>query len=49
MFRLLKFVIVLGLGAFLGFKAKELLMKTECTAGDGQWTGTICMDSGVSQ
>ncbi|MEP1767939.1 MAG: hypothetical protein ABJJ53_15030 [Sulfitobacter sp.] len=45
MFRLLKFLIILGLGAVLGFKFNSMLMKAECTAGNGQWTGTICTGS----
>lgn len=49
MFRLLKFVIVVGFGAYLGFQAKGMLMKTECTSGSGQWTGSMCLSSGVSQ
>lgn len=49
MFRLLKFAIVLGLGAYLGFQGKGILMKAECTSGDGQWTGSVCVNSGVSQ
>lgn len=49
MFRLLKFAVVLGFGAYLGFQTKGKLMKTECTSGEGQWTGSICLNSGVSQ
>ena len=49
MFRLIKFLIVLGLGAYLGFGAKGMMMKAECTSGEGQWTGSVCIDNGASQ
>jgi len=45
MFRLLKLLIVLGVGAFLGFKFNGMLMKSECTAGNGQWTGNMCLSA----
>ncbi|UWR22858.1 hypothetical protein [Sulfitobacter sp. S190] len=49
MFRLLKFLTVLMLGAVLGFHLNGLLMRSECAAGEGQWTGTICVDSELLQ
>jgi hypothetical protein len=49
MFGLLKLVVTLGIGAVLGFYFHGMLMKTECSAGEGQWTGTICIDSELQQ
>ena len=49
MFGLLKFSIVLGIGIYLGFQGNMMLMRTECDAGEGQWTGTICVDSELLQ
>jgi len=49
MFRLLKFLTVLCLGAVLGFHLNGMLMRAECSAGDGQWTGTICLGAQASQ
>ncbi len=49
MFRLLKFLFVLALGAALGFQLNMALMRSECAAGEGQWTGTICVNSELLQ
>ncbi|WP_299025478.1 hypothetical protein [uncultured Sulfitobacter sp.] len=49
MFRLLKFVATLCVGAVLGFHLNGMLMRAECSAGEGQWTGTICVDSELLQ
>lgn len=49
MFGLLKFVATLAVGAVLGFHLNGMLMKAECAAGEGQWTGTICVDSELLQ
>ncbi|UWR26824.1 hypothetical protein K3757_02520 [Sulfitobacter sp. S223] len=49
MFKLLKFVATLALGAVLGFYLNGMLMRAECSAGEGQWTGSICVDSELLQ
>ena len=49
MFRFIKFVITLAIGAALGFYFSGMLMRAECSAGEGQWTGTICVNSELSQ
>ncbi len=49
MLGLLKFVVTLCIGAVLGFHLHGMLMKAECTAGEGEWTGTICVDSELLQ
>lgn len=49
MFGLLKFAATLCIGAVLGFHLNGMLMKAECSAGEGQWTGTICVDSELLQ
>ncbi len=49
MFRLLKLVIILSFGAYLGFQGRGILMKAECSSGGGQWTGSVCLTSGASQ
>lgn len=43
MFRLLKLIVTLSAGAFLGFHFHGLLMKSECSAAGGTWGGTICL------
>jgi hypothetical protein len=49
MFRLLSLVFVLGLGIAIGIWFERMLMESECKAGEGQWTGTICLDSELLQ
>jgi hypothetical protein len=49
MFRLIKLVITLSVGAVLGFYFNGMLMRAECSSAEGQWTGTICISEGVSQ
>ena len=49
MFRLLRLVIILGLGIAIGIWFERALMKSECKAGEGQWTGTICVNSELLQ
>ena len=49
MFGLLKFVFVLVIGIYLGFQGNMMLMRSECGAGEGQWTGTICVGSELLQ
>lgn len=43
MFRLLKFVATVCIGAVLGFHLNGLLMKAECGASVGTWSGTVCI------
>lgn len=49
MFRLLKFLTTLCIGAVLGFHLHGFLMKAECSAAGGTWGGTICLGAGASQ
>lgn len=49
MFGLLKFTATLCIGAVLGFHLNGMLMRAECSAGEGQWTGTICVNSDLEQ
>ena len=49
MFKLLKFLTVLCLGAVLGFHLHGLLSRGECNASGGEWNGTICYGQEQSQ
>ncbi len=49
MYRLLKFAFVLTIGVVTGFHFNTVLMQSECSAGEGQWTGTICVNSELLQ
>ncbi len=49
MFGLLKFLTALSIGVALGFHLSGMLMRAECSAGEGEWTGTICVDSQLLQ
>lgn len=49
MFRLIRLVITIGIGAVLGFYFNGMLMRAECSAGEGQWTGTICVSEELLQ
>lgn len=49
MYGLLKFFATLAVGAVLGFHLNGMLMRSECAAGEGNWTGTICVNSELLQ
>ncbi len=49
MFRLLRIIIILAIGIVIGIGFERFLMKSECRAGEGQWTGTICLNSELLQ
>jgi len=49
MFSLIKLVVVLAIGFSAGMWYERYLMRTECVAGAGGWTGTICVDSELLQ
>lgn len=49
MFRLLRLILVLAIGISIGIWFERLLMKNECAAGEGEWTGTICVNSELLQ
>ncbi len=49
MFRLLRLAITLGIGIAIGIWFERSLMRAECKAGEGQWTGTICLNSELLQ
>lgn len=44
---ILLFALLAGFG--LGIWYDRLQMATECANGEGQWTGTICVDSELLQ
>ncbi|MGB7244149.1 MAG: hypothetical protein WBC93_18945 [Sulfitobacter sp.] len=49
MFRLIRTVVVLSLGFFAGVKYEQANTRAECKAGEGEWTGTICIGSELLQ
>ncbi len=49
MFRLIKLVVILAIGFSAGMWYERFLMRSECKAGAGGWTGTICVDSELLQ
>ena len=49
MFRLLRLILVLAIGISIGIWYERTLMENECVAGEGQWTGTICVNSELLQ
>lgn len=49
MYRLLRIAIILFIGIAIGIWFERFLMKSECRAGEGQWTGTICLNSELLQ
>ncbi|MEQ6201963.1 hypothetical protein ABMC88_02805 [Sulfitobacter sp. HNIBRBA2951] len=49
MFKLLKFLTVLCLGAVLGFQLHGMLSKAECSASGGDWNDSICYAQEQSQ
>jgi hypothetical protein len=49
MFRLLRLALLLGIGIAIGIWFERSLMRAECKAGEGQWTGTICLNSELLQ
>jgi len=49
MLRILRLVIVLGIGFYAGMTFNTALMRAECSAGTGEWTGTICVNSELLQ
>ncbi|MGJ5619961.1 hypothetical protein [Sulfitobacter sp. SK011] len=49
MYRLIKLVVVLAIGFGIGMWYERFLMRSECAAGAGEWTGTICVDSELLQ
>lgn len=49
MFRLIKLLIILAVGGAAGMYYERYLMRSECRAGAGDWTGTICVNSELLQ
>lgn len=49
MFRLLKLIATLCIGAVLGFHLNGLLTGAECRAAGGEMSGLICTNVGASQ
>ncbi len=49
MFRLIKLIVVLAVGFTAGIGFERYLMRSECAAGAGDWTGTICVNSELLQ
>lgn len=42
-------IMVMAVGFFMGVLFERSLMRGECSAGEGQWTGTICVGSELLQ
>jgi hypothetical protein len=49
MFRLARIAFWLIVGFSAGSWAERSEMRSECASGDGQWTGTICVNSELLQ
>lgn len=49
MFRLIPLVVILAIGFAAGIWFERYLMRSECAAGEGEWTGTICVNSDLLQ
>ena len=49
MFKLIKLIVLLAIGFAAGIAFERYLMRSECEAGAGDWTGTICVDSELLQ
>jgi|SaaInl0LU_22_DNA_1037365.scaffolds.fasta_scaffold49795_2 hypothetical protein len=49
MFKLLKLIATLSIGAVLGFHLHGWLITTECNSAGGTMNGMICTMNGVSQ
>jgi hypothetical protein len=47
--RLILSLVFLAVGFALGVWFERGLMRKECAAGAGQWTGTICLNSDLLQ
>ncbi|MFK7836017.1 MAG: hypothetical protein AB8B60_07345 [Sulfitobacter sp.] len=49
MFRLLKVVFLLVVGAYIGFQISLYAMRSECAAQTGVWTGSVCNVTGAGE
>ncbi|MEP5729023.1 MAG: hypothetical protein ABJL67_06585 [Sulfitobacter sp.] len=49
MFRVLRLVFLLSVGAYLGFQASLFTMRAECNRLAGTWTGNLCVSSKVAE
>jgi hypothetical protein len=49
MFRLIALVLTLTVGFSLGVTYDRWQMRKECVTGEGEWTGTICVNSELLQ
>ena len=49
MLRLIFLLFIFTLGFSLGISYDRRQMREECRAGEGQWTGTICVNSELLQ
>ena len=49
MFRILILLCVLAAGFVIGVRYERQQMITECANGEGEWTGTICVNSELLQ
>ena len=43
MFKLVKFLVTLGLGGYLGMQVSATTMRMECSTLDGTWTENVCV------
>jgi hypothetical protein len=49
MLRLIFMIFALAVGFSLGIKYDRMQMAAECANGEGEWTGTICVNSELLQ
>ncbi len=49
MLRLILVVILVVAAFFGGIRYEQSTTRAECTAGEGEWTGTICIGSELAQ
>ncbi|MGB3244124.1 MAG: hypothetical protein WBB25_06305 [Sulfitobacter sp.] len=49
MFRLIRLLIMLAICFGLGVSYDRWQMRVECAKGEGEWTGTICVNSELLQ
>ncbi|SFE78728.1 hypothetical protein SAMN04488523_110131 [Sulfitobacter brevis] len=49
MFRLIFLLFIFAIGFSFGITYDRKQMRAECKSGEGQWTGTICVNSELLQ
>ena len=49
MFRIILLILTLAVGFSMGISYDRRQMVRECASGEGEWTGTICVNSDLLQ